>query len=174
MTDLLHYERSGPVATITLDNGKVNALSIEAMAEINRALDDAQEHKAAVVITGREGMFSGGFDLATFQKGGEAVYQMLKDGAELAARIMAFPRPVVSACSGHAIAMGAFLIMSADERLVASGPHKIRLNEEEKNVLMAFLHQLTSPSAAELCNLIPESVPSGLPLDRDPNMGCPQ
>lgn len=129
MTEILRYERSGPVATITMDDGKVNSMSLEMLAELNRALDQAQKDKVAVLITGREGVFCGGFDLATFKRGGEAVYQMLKGGAELATRVMAFPAPVVTACSGHAVAMGAFLAMSADVRIGASGAFKIVCNE---------------------------------------------
>ena len=129
MTDLLRYERSGPVATITMDDGKVNCLSLPMLAELNRAFDQAQEDDAVVVLTGREGMFCGGFDLATFKQGGEPVYQMLKDGAELLTRVLSFPRPVVTACSGHAVAMGAFLTMSGDARIGAQGAFKIVCNE---------------------------------------------
>ncbi len=129
MTDLLRYQRSGPVATITMDDGKVNCLSLPMLAELNRAFDQAQEDDAVVVLTGREGMFCGGFDLATFQQGGEPVYRMLKEGAELLTRVLSFPRPVVTACSGHAVAMGAFLTMSGDVRIGAAGSFKIVCNE---------------------------------------------
>lgn len=129
MAEILRYERSGPVATITMDDGKVNCMSLEMLAELNRALDQAQRDGAAVVLTGREGLFCGGFDLATFKEGGEPLYQMLKGGAELVARVMSFPTPVVTACSGHAIAMGVFLAISADARLGAAGPFKIVCNE---------------------------------------------
>jgi len=129
MTEILRYERSGPVATITMDDGKVNCLSLTMLAELNRALDQAQEDKVVVVITGREGMFCGGFDLATFKQGGEPVYQMLKGGAELITRVLSFPRPVVTACSGHAVAMGAFLTMSGDVRIGAAGAFKVVCNE---------------------------------------------
>lgn len=129
MTELLGYERSGAVATITLDDGKVNCLSLPMLAELNRAFDQAATDDAVVVLTGREGMFCGGFDLATFKKGGEPVYQMLKEGAELVQRILQFPRPVVIACSGHAVAMGAFLTMSGDVRIGAQGSFKVVCNE---------------------------------------------
>ncbi len=129
MSKILRYERSGPVATITMDDGKVNCLSLPMLAELNSALDQAQKDDAVVVLTGRKGMFSGGFDLETFQRGGEPVYQMLKNGAELIARVLSFPRPVVTACSGHAVAMGAFLTMSGDVRIGAAGAFKILCNE---------------------------------------------
>ncbi|MDH3201700.1 MAG: crotonase/enoyl-CoA hydratase family protein [Myxococcales bacterium] len=129
MAEILRYERSGPVATIAMDDGKVNCLSLPMLGELNRALDQAQEDDAVVVITGREGMFCGGFDLATFKQGGEPVYQMLKGGAELITRVLSFPRPVVTACSGHAVAMGAFLTMSGDVRIGAQGAFKVVCNE---------------------------------------------
>jgi enoyl-CoA hydratase len=129
MTEILRYELSGPLATITMDDGKVNCMSLRMQAELNRALDQAEKDGAAVVLTGREGVFCGGFDLGTFMQGGESLYRMLKGGAELAARVMAFPRPVVTACSGHSVAMGAFLAMSADARIGAAGPFKIVCNE---------------------------------------------
>jgi len=74
-------------------------------------------------------MFSGGFDLGTFKEGGDPVYRMLKGGAELAERVMSFSTPVVAACSGHTVAMGAFLAVSSDVRLGAAGPFKIVCNE---------------------------------------------
>lgn len=129
MADIVRYDRSGRVATIEMDDGKVNCMSLAMMAELNRALDQAQRDGAAVVITGREGMFCGGFDLATFKQGGEPLYQMLKQGAELAARVMAFPSPVVTAWSGHTVAMGVFLGISADVRIGAAGAFKIVCNE---------------------------------------------
>jgi enoyl-CoA hydratase len=129
MAEILRYERSGPVATITMDDGKVNCMSLAMQSELGRALDQAEQDSAAVVLTGRTGVFCGGFDLATFTQGGEALYQMLKGGAELATRIMAFPAPVVVACSGHAVAMGVFLAIGADARIGAAGPFKIVCNE---------------------------------------------
>jgi len=129
MTEIVRYERSGPVGTITMDDGKVNCMSLAMLSELNRALDRAQEDGVALVITGREGMFSGGFDLATFKQGGEALYQMLKGGAELVARVMSFPRPVVTAAGGHTVAMGAFLAIGADARIGAEGAFKIVCNE---------------------------------------------
>jgi len=129
VTEILRYERSGPIATITMDDGKVNCMSLTMLAEMNRALDQAERDEVTGVITGRQGLFCGGFDLATFKEGGEPLYRMLKGGAELAARVMAFPTPVVTACSGHAVAMGVFLAISADARLGAAGPFKIVCNE---------------------------------------------
>ena len=54
---------------------------------------------------------------------------MLKSGAELAYRLLSFPTPVVAACNGHALPMGAFLLMSADVRIAAEGSYGIGMNE---------------------------------------------
>lgn len=129
MTEILRYECSESIATITMDDGKVNCVSLAMLAELNRALDQAEADKAIVVLTGREGMFSGGFDLETFKQGGEPLFKMLRGGADLLARILSFPRPVVTAVNGHAVAMGAFMAMTGDVRIGTAGPFKIVCNE---------------------------------------------
>src|SRR3712207_6183886 len=125
MTTLVTYEGGDPVATIAMDDGKVNALSLQMLAELNAALDQADAHGAAVVLTGREGTFSAGFDLGVLRGGGSDAAAMIRGGFELAARLLAFATPVVIACSGHAIAMAAFLVLSGDYRVGAAGPYKI-------------------------------------------------
>ncbi len=129
MSKLVSYAHSEGISTITLDDGKVNAMSVPMMQEINAALDRAQEHESVVVLTGRQGVLSAGFDLAVFKQGMEPLLEMLRTGATLNERILSFPFPVVVACSGHAIAMGSFLLMSADVRIGADGPFKIGMNE---------------------------------------------
>jgi len=129
MAELVKYEMHDEVATITMDDGKVNSLSVAMQQAVNDALDRAEQDKAIVVITGREGVFSAGFDLSTFMQGGEGVYDMLRGGADLALRVMTFPRPLVAACTGHVIAMGAFLSMCADVRIGAEGSFKYMCNE---------------------------------------------
>jgi enoyl-CoA hydratase len=127
---LATYECKDSIATITMDDGKVNALSLTMLGEINAALDRAVADKAAVVIVGREGRFSGGFDLGVFRSGnaGDGI-KMLNAGFTLAERLLSFPTPVVIGCTGHAIAMGAFLLLSADYRIGAAGAFKIQANE---------------------------------------------
>jgi enoyl-CoA hydratase len=129
MTELASYERNGPIATIAMDDGKVNALSVPMLRDLHAAFDRAERDGAVVVLTGRDGCFSAGFDLNVFAAGGEQVLEMLTLGATLAERILSFPRPVVTACSGHAIAGGAFLPLSADVRIGVEGPFQIGLSE---------------------------------------------
>ena len=129
MSDLLTYERDDRIARITLDDGKVNALSIPMLRELHAALDQAEADGAIVVFGGREGYFSAGFDLGVFRDEPERLPEMLRLGATLCERLLGFPTPVLVAGSGHAIAAGSFLLLSADARIGVDGPFKIGLNE---------------------------------------------
>ena len=125
----LHYGRDGDVATITIDDGKVNALTPAMFGGLAGLLDRAQAEARAVVLLGRPGVFSAGFDLGVLRAGGEDASALLRAGFELAARLASFPVPVVIGCTGHAIAMGAFLVLCGDYRIGADGPFTIRANE---------------------------------------------
>jgi enoyl-CoA hydratase len=129
MGALVSYRLEDSVATISMDDGKVNALSLEMLTEINAALDRAVADRAVVVLTGREGVLSAGFDLRLLRAGGPSALSMLRAGFELAERTLSFPTPVLIACTGHAVAMGVFLLLSADYRVGAAGPYKITANE---------------------------------------------
>lgn len=144
MSTLVTYHQAGATATIVMDDGKVNALSTQMFHELNSALDRAEAAGATVVLTGREGVFSAGFDLRVLRAGGPQAPALVRSGFELSARLLAFPAPVVIACSGHAIAMGVFLLLSGDFRLGAAGPYRITANEVAIG--------LTMPRAAvEIC-----------------------
>jgi enoyl-CoA hydratase/carnithine racemase len=129
MGTLVSYLLDDSVATITMDDGKVNVLSPQMLAEIGSALDQAEADGAVVVLAGRPGAFSAGFDLSVLRAGGGCADGMVRAGFELAERLLSFPAPVLVACTGHAVAMGAFLLLSGDYRLGASGPYKITANE---------------------------------------------
>jgi enoyl-CoA hydratase len=129
MSTLVTYRLRDRVATITMDDGKVNALSLAMLTELGAALDRAAADRAVVVLTGRDGVFSAGFDLPVLRAGGAAAAGLLHAGFDLAARLLAFPAPVVVACPGHAIAMGAFLALSGDYRIGVRGPYKFTANE---------------------------------------------
>lgn len=130
MSELAKYELDGQIATITMDDGKVNAFSIPMLKAIHEAFDRAERDGTVVVLTGRENYFSAGFDLKVFASGEvDQVVEMLKLGATLAERILAFPTPVLAACNGHAVAAGSFLLLAADLRIGVDGPFRIGLNE---------------------------------------------
>jgi enoyl-CoA hydratase len=121
--------RSG-VAILRLDDGKANALSVAMQSQIHAGLDLAEKQAQSLVIAGRPGRFSGGFDLSVMAAGdSSAVRAMVKGGAELALRLYEFPIPVVVACTGHAIAMGSVLLLAADTRIGIEGDFKLGLNE---------------------------------------------
>jgi enoyl-CoA hydratase len=118
------------VAVIDLDDGKANALGFDVLARLDAALDRAEEDDVtAVVLAGRDGKFSAGFDLSVMTSGADAAREMLTTGATLGLRFYMFPKPVVFAATGHALAMGAILLCCADVRIGADGPFKIGLNE---------------------------------------------
>jgi enoyl-CoA hydratase len=128
-TELVQFELTNGVAIVRVDDGKANAISPALIAQINGALDRAESEARAVLLVGRPGRFSGGFDLRVMQAAPEGVQSLVSNGAELAMRLFGFPRPVVIACTGHAIAMGAVLLLCGDVRVGADGDFKIGLNE---------------------------------------------
>ena len=81
-----------------------------------------ERERAALVITGRPDVLSAGFDLGVMKGGGVGALKMLHSGFALTARLLSFPTPVVVASTGHAYAMGAFIVLSGDYRIGATGP----------------------------------------------------
>lgn len=138
MTLPVTYELLESIATLTMDDGKKNVLSLDMFAAIGRGLDRAEADRATVILTGREGVFSAGFDLRVLGAGGRDAYTMVRTGFELAERLLAFPTPVVVACTGHALAMGAFLLLAGDYRLGAPGEYKIGVTEVALGITMPF------------------------------------
>jgi enoyl-CoA hydratase len=128
----VEHVAEGTVALITMDDGKANALSKQAIAEIGAAIDAATEDSniVAAVIAGRDGVFSGGFDLNVMRSGDfEAVVDLVADGGDLVRHIYCSDLPIVAACTGHAIAAGALLLLGCDIRVGALGDKKIGVNE---------------------------------------------
>ncbi|MCB0968265.1 MAG: hypothetical protein KDB37_15645, partial [Ilumatobacter sp.] len=99
---MVEYELGDGVATITMDDGRANALSPDMQESIGAALDRAAADDAAVVLAGREGRFSAGFDLSVMSAGGQAVVDMVIGGFDLSLRLLEWPRPVIVGCTGHA------------------------------------------------------------------------
>jgi len=118
------------VAVITMNDGKANAVNPAMLEALNAALDKADAEAQAVVLTGLPGKFSAGFDLKFFQSAGpEASAALVNGGGALAHRLYGFPKPVVAAANGHAIAMGCFILQACDVRIAAAGDFKIGANE---------------------------------------------
>jgi enoyl-CoA hydratase len=149
---VIDYSLRDGVATIRMDDGKRNALSPEVFKELYAAFDRARSDDAAVILTGRESVFSAGFDLKVMKRGGANALRMLRAGYGLPARVLSHPRPVVVACNGHVMAMGAFLMLSADYVIGSRGDFKIAANEVAIGLTMprvaaAMLQHRLTPAA---------------------------
>lgn len=129
MDKLVQVTTDENYAIIKIANGKVNAISHEVIDEINNSLDIAEKEERVVIITGQNGILSGGYDLKVMTKSADAAKELVTRGSQLSHRLLSFPTPVIMACNGHAVAKGAFLLLSADYRIGVEGAFKIGLNE---------------------------------------------
>lgn len=176
---LVRYHLADGVAVITLDDGKVNVLGLAMQDQLNAALDRAEADGAAVLLTGNAQVFSGGFDLKVFKAGGPDVVRMLIGGGELCERLLTFPRPVVIAASGHAMAMGALMLLCADYRIGIDSGARVQLNETAIGMTLPYFGvelararlatpwlnralvnaEALTPSQAVACGFLDEVVP---------------
>ena len=132
MSDTLTVEQRGLVRIVTMDDGKANAFSLEVINDLRGLLREAEadDETRSLVIAGREGRFSGGFDLSAMQAGDvDAVVELVAAGGALVADLYASPLTVVAAATGHAVAAGALVLLGCDHRVGVDGPVKIGLNE---------------------------------------------
>ena len=130
MSELVSFKSDNGISTITMDDGKANAMSVQMLQGLNDALDQAEQAGGVVILAGREGILSGGFDLSVFKSGdNEKILKMLTLGAELSHRMLSFPLPIIAACTGHAVAMGTFILLCCDYRIGAKGSSKFAANE---------------------------------------------
>lgn len=136
MSELISYHLEDGIATLTLSNGKVNAISPDVIAAFNTALDQAEKDRAVVIITGQPGILSGGYDLKVMTSGPQHAVNLVTAGSTLARRLLSHPFPVIVACPGHAVAKGAFILLSADYRIGVEGPFSIGLNEVQIGMTM--------------------------------------
>lgn len=136
MSDLISYQLEDGIATLTLSNGKVNAISPDVIAAFNTALDRAEQDRAIVIITGQPGILSGGYDLKVMTSGPQSAINLVAAGSNLARRMLAHPFPIIVACPGHAVAKGAFILLSSDYRIGVEGPFSIGLNEVQIGMTM--------------------------------------
>lgn len=129
MNKFVSYISEESYVLITINNGKANAISFEVIEGLNAGLDKAEAENKVVVLTGQNGIFSGGFDLKVMTKSAEDAKNLVTKGSQLSLRMLSFSQPIIVACSGHAIAKGAFLLLSADYRIGVEGDFKIGFNE---------------------------------------------
>lgn len=151
MTAPATIEITDEIAIITMDDGKANAINPPMLEALNACFDQAEKDAKVVIITGREGRFSGGFDLKLMMSlPGAEVKALVDGGGKLAHRLYSFPMPVIAACNGHGVAMGCFILLSCDVRIGTAGAFKIGANETQINmVLPTFASELVKARVAD-------------------------
>ena len=158
----VHYELREGVATLCIDDGKRNALSPQVLRELDEAFDRAEADRAIVILTGRESVFSAGFDLKVMKRGGTDALRMLRAGYRLPARVLAYPYPVIAACNGHVLAMGVFLMLAADHVIGCRGAFRVSANEVAIGLTMprvaaAMLRHRLNPAAFQRAVVLAET-----------------
>jgi enoyl-CoA hydratase len=131
MTDRVTYSIDDGVATIAMDDGKVNVMSTAMLRDLDAALGRAEKDQAIVVLRStRKDIFSAGFDLKVFAANdAKGSLEMVRAGAELALRLLSYPLPTIGVMEGHAFPMGTFLLLACDVRIAAKGKFRMGLNE---------------------------------------------
>ena len=125
------------ISIIKLDDGKANVFSPKMIQDVNECLDKVPTESGALIISGRKGMFSAGFDLKIISAGNvQATMDMSLSGFKLLSRLFSFPRPILAACSGHGIALGTFLLCCCDYRVGVKGDYMIGANEMRTNMVI--------------------------------------
>lgn len=143
MTEIVNFELRDDVALIRMDDGKANAMSAPLLQGIDRALDRALSEAKAVVLMGRPGRFSAGFDLKVMMSSPEAARALVLAGGEVLMRLYEHPQPLVVACTGHAIAGGVLMVATGDVRIGVAGDFKLGLNEVANGMPVPILaHEL--------------------------------
>jgi enoyl-CoA hydratase len=173
MGERTRYRNEGGIGWIDIDDGKVNVMSPVMQSDIGAALDQAAHDGVVVVLRGRPGVFSAGFDLGILGANDGGGAAMVLGGFELARRVLAHPRPVVIACTGHAVAMGLFLLLSGDYRIGVAGSARLTANEVAigltlPRAAMEVLRQRLTPATFQRAALLAEvfdpaaAVPAGI------------
>src|SRR4029079_13155145 len=125
MAEPLTYSLEDSIAVIRMDDGKANALSVTMIDALLAALDRAEGEAKAIVLAGRDERFCAGFDLRVMMSGPEQATALLTRGSELLMRLYEATLPLVIACTGHALAGGALVVLTGDLRIGAQGAFKI-------------------------------------------------
>ncbi len=142
---MINYELNDDIAVLSMDDGKANVVGHALIDDIHTYLDRAEQEAKAVVIAGREGIFSGGFDLAEFAKGADASLALVQRGFPMLLRLFKHPQPLVAACTGHGIAAGSFMLLACDTRVAVSGNYTHRLPETAIGMtLPVVLHEFAA------------------------------
>ena len=126
----VRIEREAATTIVTIDRpfarNAVDPATAEALFQAFVAFD-TDDTQSVAVLTGAGGAFSAGFDLKVMRS--ERMVELMTKGSDLALRLVGHPAPVVLGVTGHALAMGAVLMLTADWRVGAEGDYKLGLNE---------------------------------------------
>ncbi|MBA2540967.1 MAG: crotonase/enoyl-CoA hydratase family protein [Deltaproteobacteria bacterium] len=186
MTEPVKYTLESSIAVVEMDDGKANALSVEMIAGVLAALTRAEGEAKAIVLAGRAERFCAGFDLRVMMSGPAQAMALLGRGSELLLRLYETPIPLVIACTGHALAGGALVVLTGDIRIGTAGAFKIGLNEVSLGMPVpvlamelardrlnkselpraTLLAQIYDPEAALRAGYLDEVVPAGETLSR--------
>lgn len=156
----MEYQLNDSIAVMLLDDGKANAVSHAFIDSMLEGLDRAETEAKAVVIVGKPGMFSAGFDLKEIQKGPSEAAALVNRGAHMMFRLFGFPQPVVAGCTGHAIAAGAFTLLACDTRVGAAGDFKLGLNETAIGMTLPVFGQELAQNRLSKRHLTPAVIQS--------------
>ncbi len=137
----LDYQLTDGIAVLSMDDGKANALSPDMLDALEAALDRAEGEAKALVLFGRPGRFSGGFDLKVMMSSQDAARGLVTRGAEVLLKLYGSKLPTVMACTGHAIAAGSILLLVGDSRIGVEGAFKIGLNETAIGMQLPIMGQ---------------------------------
>jgi enoyl-CoA hydratase len=153
---MIELKTQGDIAILTMAHGKANAMSLEFCRALEARFAELRENRAqAVVLTGRGAIFSAGVDLLRLAEGGAAyVREFLPVLNAMFAAVFEFPKPVVAAVNGHAVAGGCVLACAADRKLMAREAGRIGVTELKVGVpfpagAMEIMRRAVAPQALE-------------------------
>lgn len=132
---MITHSQTNGAHTITMDDGKVNALNTDKLEALIAALAAADD-QSPVVIKGRKGVWSAGFDLNGFAAEADAATAQLEAGRQAILAILKHPAPVITVCEGHAYPMGAFLMLAADHAIGIEGDFVCGMNESKIGMVL--------------------------------------
>jgi len=185
---MIEREERGKVTVLRMRHGKANAMDAALCEELVAALRAAGEDASgAVVLTGTGGIFSAGVDLLQLRDGGEAYLRLFLPALSASLRdLFFFPKPVVAAVNGHAIAGGCILVCACDYRVMARGKGRVGVPELQVGIPfpavaleivrfaipaqrfqeVVYLGRTYDVDAAHACGLVDELVDADACLDR--------
>ncbi len=131
---MIELEERGAVTILRMVAGKGNALNLEFTQALDECVQKLERSPAkAVVLTGHGSVFGAGVDLPALVSGGPDYVRrfvpVMVAGFE---RLVTFPKPLVAAVNGHAIAGGAIIMLACDQKILAKGKARVGLTENPR------------------------------------------